>query len=291
MEVKWIKIVTDVFSDEKIMLMETLPEGDAIISIWFKLLCLAGKSNHNGFLMMSDRIPYTDEMLATIFRKPLNIVQIAMRCFVQFEMIEIIKDSYRIANWEKHQNVEGLDKIREDTRKRVAKHRAKQLEEPCNVTCNATVTESNATEVELEVELERDKDKNNTPCTPIKETIPYEQFKIEWNNRCKDLPKILSITKQRKEHIKTRWKEYKEIEPFINAFDKIQASSFCKGESSNNWKASFDWLMKNDTNMAKVLEGNYDDIKSKEPLTKSEQFKKSATEGKMRSFIEKHMND
>ena len=42
-EVKWIKIVTDVFDDEKILLIESLPEADSIIVIWFKLLCLAGK--------------------------------------------------------------------------------------------------------------------------------------------------------------------------------------------------------------------------------------------------------
>ena len=67
--VKWIKIVTDIFDDEKIQLIEAMPEADAIIVIWFKLLCLAGRCNAGGSLMMSDRIAYTDAMLATIFRR------------------------------------------------------------------------------------------------------------------------------------------------------------------------------------------------------------------------------
>ena len=47
-EVKWIKIVTDIFDDEKVLLIESLPDAYAIITVWFKLLCLAGKQNNKG---------------------------------------------------------------------------------------------------------------------------------------------------------------------------------------------------------------------------------------------------
>ena len=39
-EIKWIKIATNIFDDEKLLLIETMPEADAIIVIWFKLLCI-----------------------------------------------------------------------------------------------------------------------------------------------------------------------------------------------------------------------------------------------------------
>ena len=91
-EVKWIKIVTDIFDDEKIMLIESMPDADAIIVIWFKLLCLAGKTNTLGVLMMNDRIPYNDEMLAHIFRRPLNTVRMALKIFEKYGMIEIINN-------------------------------------------------------------------------------------------------------------------------------------------------------------------------------------------------------
>ena len=55
-EVKWIKITTDIFDDEKILMIETLPSADTILVIWFKLLALAGKSNNNGVFMLSHRI-------------------------------------------------------------------------------------------------------------------------------------------------------------------------------------------------------------------------------------------
>lgn len=98
--VKWIKIVTDIFDDEKMLLIEALPESDAITVIWFKLLCLAGKQNNGGVFMMNDRIPYTDEMLSTIFRKPLNTVRLALSTFEQFGMVEIVNDVITIPKGE-----------------------------------------------------------------------------------------------------------------------------------------------------------------------------------------------
>ena len=80
-EVKWIKICTDIFDDEKILLIENMPEADSIIVIWFKLLCLAGKQNNGGVFMLNDKIAYTEEMLATIFRRPLNTVRLALKTF------------------------------------------------------------------------------------------------------------------------------------------------------------------------------------------------------------------
>lgn len=146
-DVKWIKIVTDVFDDEKILLIDNLPERDGIIVIWFKMLCLAGKSNNGGVFMLNDKIAYTDEMLSTIFRRPVNTVRLALQTFEQFGMIEIINDIITIPNWNKHQSLDKLEQAREKTRKRVAKHREKQKAlTACNVTSNADVTESNATD-------------------------------------------------------------------------------------------------------------------------------------------------
>jgi len=142
-EVKWIKIVTDIFDDEKILLIESMPEGDSVVVIWFKLLCLAGKSNHGGVLVMSDRIHYNDAMLSSIFRRPLTIVRMALDTFEKFGMIEIINDAIAIPNWERHQNIEGMERAKELTKNRVQKFRENQkLVADCNALRNVT---SNAT--------------------------------------------------------------------------------------------------------------------------------------------------
>jgi predicted phage replisome organizer len=137
-EVKWIKIVTDIFDDEKILMIESMPEKDSIIVIWFKLLCLAGKQNNSGVFMFNDKIPYTDEMLSTIFRRPLNTVRLALSVFEEYGMIEIVNNTITIPKWDKHQQSESLELYRENNRKRAAKFREKQKEIACNVTDNVT---------------------------------------------------------------------------------------------------------------------------------------------------------
>lgn len=142
-DVKWIKITTDIFDDEKILLIESMPEADAMIVIWFKLLCLAGKQNNSGVFTLSDKIAYTDEMLATIFRRPVNTVRLALNTFESFGMIELINGVITIPNWEKHQSIDRLEELREQTRVRVAKHREKQK---ALTDSNVTVTLCNDTD-------------------------------------------------------------------------------------------------------------------------------------------------
>ena len=75
-EVQWIKIVTDIFDNRKIKQIEYMPEADSILVIWFKLLCLAGNINESGLLLITKDIPYTEEMLANEFKRPINTVRL-----------------------------------------------------------------------------------------------------------------------------------------------------------------------------------------------------------------------
>ena len=124
-EVKWIKIVTDVFDDEKILMIESMPEADGLIVIWFKLLCLAGKQNNSGVFQMG-QMPYTDEMFATIFRRPLNTVRLALKTFEQFGMIEIINNTVTIPNWGKHQSIDQIEAKNAYMKKYMREYREKQ---------------------------------------------------------------------------------------------------------------------------------------------------------------------
>lgn len=125
-DVKWIKITTDIFDDEKILLIESLPDPDAIIVIWFKLLCLAGKMNNSGVFMLNDRIPITDKMLATIFRRKEATVQLALQTFEQFGMIEIIDNVITIPKWGKHQSLDQIEQRREYMKNYMRKKREEQ---------------------------------------------------------------------------------------------------------------------------------------------------------------------
>lgn len=125
-DIKWIKIVTDIFDDEKMLLIETLPEADSIIVIWFKLLCLAGKQNNSGVFTLNGKIPYTDKMLATIFRRKETTVKLALETFENFGMIEIINNTITIPNWSKHQNFDKIEAKNEYMREYMKQYRERQ---------------------------------------------------------------------------------------------------------------------------------------------------------------------
>lgn len=254
-DVKWIKLATELFDNRKIRQIESLPDGDAIIVIWMKLLCLAGNINDNGLVYFTKEIPYTDQMLATQFNRPMTTVQLAIKTFEQFGMVEVIDNVIHVSNWEKYQNVEGMERIREQTRKRVAKHREKKKLE-----CNATVTQCNATEEDIDKELERDIEREEER---EKKRIDYQLIADMYNNICTSYPSIKTLSDARKKAIKARLNTYS-IDDFKTLFKKAEASTFLKGGNNNNWSANFDWLIK-DANMAKVLDGNYDNRAVEKP--------------------------
>lgn len=245
-EIRWIKIVTDIFADEKILLIESMPEADTIIVIWFKLLCLAGIQNNLGIVTFKDKIPYTDEMLATIMRRPLNTVRLALETFEKFGMIERSEGIISIPNWEKHQNIDGMEKVREQGRERQKRFRENQ-----KLALLEDVTLHNVTVTEQKRErIEEDKDKEK------EERIDYQQIADMYNDTCVSYPRLKSLSDSRKKAIKARLKTYS-ISDFQLLFEKAEQSSFLKGGNDRNWSATFDWLIK-DSNIAKVLDGNYD---------------------------------
>ena len=154
-EVKWIKICTDIFDDEKILLIENMPEADSIIVIWFKLLCLAGKQNNGGVFMLNDKIAYTEEMLATIFRRPLNTVRLALKTFETYGMIEIVDKVVTIPNWEKHQSIDKLEQMREYNRLAQRRSRAKRKLLSCVNDSQSNVNDSHGTDKEEEIDKNR----------------------------------------------------------------------------------------------------------------------------------------
>ena len=143
-EIKWIKIVTDIFDNRKIKQIESLPDGDTIIVIWFKLLCLAGVINDNGSIYITQEIPYTEETLATQFNRPLATIQLAMKTFQAFGMIEVIDNILYISNWENYQNIEGMERVREQNRLR--KQRQRDREKQKLLESNVTSRDSHATD-------------------------------------------------------------------------------------------------------------------------------------------------
>ena len=188
-DVKWIKICTDIFDDEKILMIESLPSADTIIVVWFKLLTFAGKQNNDGVFLMNNRIAYTDEMLATIFRRDINVVRLALRTFEEFGMIEIIDGVVAIPNWNKHQTLDAYEKKKERDRLYQAERRANQraiIEKSSDKSSDSHATQSSdvaISEEDKEKEKEIDRDINNIgdsyESQPVKKRKQFKPPTVE----------------------------------------------------------------------------------------------------------------
>ena len=249
---KWIKICSDIFDHEKILMIESLPNADNIIVIWFKLLCLAGKSNNSGVFLMNDKIAYSDEMLAAIFRRDVKIVRMALKTFQDFAMIEIINDTVTIPNWSKYQTLDAYEKKKERDRIYQQNRRKKQklLAEKSKKSSDKSLDPSvDVATLEEDIDKERDIDID----------INTKVFIEKWNSL--GLNKLINIKNKRLKSLKARVKEYG-IEKVMEAIDNINQSDFLKGKNDRGWQIDFDWLMK-PNNFIKVLENKY---KSNEPV-------------------------
>ena len=180
-DVKWIKITTDIFDDEKILLIESLPDSYAIITVWFKLLCLAGKQNNSGVFMLG-RMPYTEGMLATIFRMKETTVTMALKTFENFGMIEIVDGVITIPNWGKHQSLDQLESKKEYMRNYMKEYREKQkvLTEgkPLCKTNSKTNVSSAEKDIEKEEELEKEKEYHSFIHSIASEEEAYIEKKV-----------------------------------------------------------------------------------------------------------------
>ena len=132
-DILWIKLSLNIVKDEKMQLIDSMPERDALFRFWIILLLLAAKCGGTGVIYLTPDIPYTDEMLATVANRPLNIIRLALDVFQRFGMIDVREDrKIELLNWGKYQNADALVKIREQTRLRVQRFRDrhKQIEAP-----------------------------------------------------------------------------------------------------------------------------------------------------------------
>lgn len=154
-DIKWIKLDTGIFEDEKIKIVLSMPEGKNLVVIWLKLLCLAGRLNNSGVLMVNKTIPYTAEMLSAVFDETESLMRLAIDTFQRLGMIDQFNGALLLPNWEKHQSEDRLKEIQNQAAARVARHRERQrLKAQCNVTDTLLIRSCNAIELEQEPEQE-----------------------------------------------------------------------------------------------------------------------------------------
>lgn len=235
-EIRWIKLTVNMFDDEKIRLIQAMPESDAILVIWIRLLSLAGKTNSDGQIYINENMAYSDEMLATLFNKPVNIIRLALGTLRSFGMIDIFDNGVIfVNNWGKHQNIEGMEKIKEQNRLRKQKQREKQKLLDGHVTSR----DSHATDIDLDIDIDKEIDKeiDKDYVGHSDDSIPYKEI-INYLNE-KANKKFKYTTGKYQSLIKARWNEGQRLDDFKKVIDNMVSewtgTTFSDGKPAENF--------------------------------------------------------
>lgn len=180
-DITWIKIMTGMLQDEKIKLIRELPEGDALTVCWLQLICMAGECNSGGEVYLSDGLPYTDEMLAVVWGRNIAITRLALEKFEQLRMVVFINgERLFLPNFEKHQNIEGMEYVKQLNADRQQRWRDRKKEGQMRLTDSVTqpVTLRN---VQEESRVDKNREEENREDTTDELIIIFyelEQTKI-----------------------------------------------------------------------------------------------------------------
>ncbi|NFS10785.1 hypothetical protein FDE77_05690 [Clostridium botulinum] len=128
MERKIVKLRVDMYNDTKFKIIDTMVDRDLIHYIWTRLLTLAGKVNLEGALYFSKSIPYSIETLALEFNRSAKNVEIALKVFMDLEMIELGENNvYKVRNFAKHQNIKPKKKEDSNDKKEECNDKSKNV--------------------------------------------------------------------------------------------------------------------------------------------------------------------
>ena len=232
--------------------------------VWFGFLLLAGDCDYDGKICVTEDTGYSDEQLAKILKCDIELIKRSKEKMLGFDKISFNGSNViEITNWKKYQSEYMRQRdYREEYLKRKFKRKLQR-----KVTTQ-TLTESYNAKLRKEEDKEEDIDKDKDIKIKNKKNIniPVNEIVKLFNEICKDLTKVSTITDKRKKTIGYRWNKYaikkdKEgniigIRLFEELFNMANESDWLSGRVKK-WTATFDWLMIEE-NMIKVLEGNYD---------------------------------
>ena len=241
----WIRLKTDFFKSLAMKKLRRIAGGDTYTIIYLKLQLLSADSE--GVLYYEGIENTFAEEIASLLDEDEDNVKVTLQFLESVGLLERkAEDEYLLTE------VPFLIGSESDSAERVRRCREKKKalieaqEETKALQCNGAVTACN-TEKRRE---EREKEKSKRESR-----VDYELVARMYNDTCVSFPHLTTLSEARKKAIKARLNKYT-LDDLQRVFDLAEASDFLKGNNSRNWSATFDWLMK-DTNIAKVLDGNY----------------------------------
>lgn len=238
----WLKLKEDFFKSKEMKKLRKVAGGDTYVIIYLKMQLLSLRNEGKLYFEGVDD-DFASE-LALELDEDVENVRMTLNFLEHCKLLECISsDEYFLpvipevtgseSRWAEYKRKERLDNVQP----KLENVQSASNDSPKNVT--------------LEKEI-RDRDREK------RESIDYQRIVDMYNDICISFPRLKTLSDSRKKSIKARFKSGYTYEDFGNLFKKAENSNFLKGSNDRNWSATFDWLIK-DSNMAKVLDGNYDE--------------------------------
>ena len=254
-----MKLKENFFQDKTIKKLRKIAGGDTYTVIYLKLMLLGLK---DGGKLFFDGVENSfHEELALEIDEDSENVKFTLMFLEKTGLLEEINESELFLTRMPEMIGSETDKAELMRRKR-AQNRVQSGNNVTGVLPGVTLCYTEIEkdkDKEIDTEIEREKEETAAELhAPSRPPVPYEAIKDFYNQVCVSFPRCTTMNESRKKAIKARFTSGYTLEDFKKVFVKAEGSSFLKGRNDRNWTATFDWMIK-DSNMAKILEGNYDD--------------------------------
>ena len=250
----WIRLKTDFFKSLAMKKLRRIAGGDTYTIIYLKLQLLS--ANAEGYLYYEGIENTFAEEIASLLDEDEDNVSVTLQFLQSVGLLEQKSDDEYLLT-----EVPFLIGGESESAERVRKYRQKKAlleaqEEKKALQCNGGVTECNT-----------EREKRREEKEKSRERVDYQLIADMYNDTCVSFPRLTALSDARKKAIKARLNKYT-VDDFKRLFELAEASDFLKGDNGRNWSATFDWLIK-DANMAKVLDGNYNNKTSSQHTNNS----------------------
>lgn len=261
----WLQLKEDFFEDDAISWLEEQPNGKEYSLFYLKLCLKSLKTSGIMIRRVGDiLVPYDYKKLAEITRTHPDTVLIALKLLTEIGLIKVLENGeLYLSQVENLIGSQSYGAFKKQQQRQRAEQKAIQSA-PAAALPDASenggghLSENRPPDIEIDIEIDIDKEIEKER---EKKRVDYQEIINAYNDTCVSLPSVNKLSDARRKAIKARLNSGYSIEDIKRCFDKAEKSSFLKGKNNRNWHADFDWLMK-DANIAKVLDGKYDDYDS-----------------------------
>lgn len=248
----WLQLKNTYFNQLIQKKMRRQENGIEMQVIYLRMMLLS--LDNNGYIYYQGVYEGIAEELAEEFNEPVDIVEKT----IDFLILNKLATSDSVGDSIYIPEAVACTKIESASAERMRRKRERDK------------TSQSDTEVTESDEDTKKRDATYTYTDTYTDTIyitNYQEIISMYNDTCVSFPKVSKLSEKRKKAIKARLNTYT-VDDFKKLFEMAESSSFLKGQNNRNWMASFDWLIC-DSNMAKVLDGNYQDRDSRQQSTET----------------------